>query len=112
MDRDLEDKTNVIKIDQHNADLKHTSMNLSIYHGLTPLNPANITLQEWEQFTRDNIEKAAKEINSARLLRTYVDVLLQQVIDDLRSQYFATNNALRRRIEELKETKTKLEVCF
>ncbi|CAH1155046.1 unnamed protein product [Phaedon cochleariae] len=110
MDRDLEDKSNVMKIDQHNTSLTNTSLNLSIYHGFSPLDPANISLQEWEQYTRQNIEKSAKEINSARQLRSYVDVLLKQVIDDLQNQYHAVNNAFRRRIEELKEAKTKMEV--
>lgn len=38
MDRDLEDKGNVAKIDYRNSILKETSLNLSLYHGFTPLN--------------------------------------------------------------------------
>lgn len=38
--RDLEDKTNVLAIDKHNAGLKETSLNLSLYEGHAPLNPA------------------------------------------------------------------------
>lgn len=37
MDRDLEDKDNVLKIDQHNLELKETDLSLSMYHGYTPL---------------------------------------------------------------------------
>ena len=37
---DLEDKGNVLLIDKHNARLKETDLNLSIYHGKLPLNPA------------------------------------------------------------------------
>ncbi|KAJ8920514.1 hypothetical protein NQ315_005383 [Exocentrus adspersus] len=110
MDRDLEDKGNVLKIDSHNSSLKETSLNLSIYHGFAPLDPANITLEEWEQYTRSNIEKAAKEINSARQLRSYVDTLLKQVVEDLRNQSDIVNEAFRQRIEETKENKLKLEV--
>nr|CAI5860677.1 unnamed protein product [Callosobruchus analis] len=110
MDRDLEDKGNVLKIDTHNTSLTNTSLNLSIYHGFSPLDPATVTLQEWEKYTRRNIENGAKEINSARQLRSYVDTLLIQVIDDLRAQCHAVNNAFRRRIEELKGAKTKMEV--
>lgn len=40
MDRDLENKDNVLKIDQHNLNLNETSLNLSMYHGFTPLDPA------------------------------------------------------------------------
>lgn len=81
-----------------------------MYHGFTPLDPATITVEEWEVFTRQNIERAAKEINSARPLRAYVDTLLKQVFDDLRNQYNVVNDSFRRRIEETKEAKTKLEM--
>ncbi|KAI4462307.1 tektin [Holotrichia oblita] len=110
MDRDLEDKANVLKIDERNLNLKETSLNLSMYHGFTPLDPATITVEEWEVFTRQNIERAAKEINSARPLRAYVDTLLKQVFDDLWNQYNVVNDSFRRRIEETKEAKTKLEM--
>lgn len=40
MDRDLEDKDNVLKIDKHNFILNETSLNLSMYHGFAPLDPA------------------------------------------------------------------------
>lgn len=76
MDRDLEDKGNVLKIDSHNSNLTNTSLNLSIYHGHSPLNPATVTIQEWEVYTRKNIEDAAKEINSARQLRLVESTVL------------------------------------
>ncbi|CAG9832654.1 unnamed protein product [Diabrotica balteata] len=53
---------------------------------------------------------AAKEISCARQLRSYVDILLKQAIDDMDMQCNATNNAFRRRIEELKHIKTRLEI--
>lgn len=40
MDRDLENKDNVLKIDEHNLGLNEKSLNLSMYHGFTPLDPA------------------------------------------------------------------------
>lgn len=110
MDRDLEDKLNVYKIDDHNSGLKETSLNLSLYHGFTPLDRGNVTQEEWEEFTKNNLEKAAKEINSARQLRAYTDILIRQAIDDLWDQYQAVNSALKRRIAETREAKTKMEI--
>ncbi|KAH1017146.1 tektin-1 [Dendroctonus ponderosae] len=110
MDRDLEDKGNVAKIDYQNSILKQTSLNLSLYHGFTPLNRGIITNEEWEEFTKNNIEKAAKEINSARQLRAYTDIIIKQAIDDLWNQYNAVNSAFKRRIAEIREAKTKMEV--
>lgn len=40
MDRDLEDKVNVLKIDGHNLGLDEKSLQLSMYHGHAPLDPA------------------------------------------------------------------------
>ncbi|XP_050304973.1 tektin-1 [Anthonomus grandis grandis] len=110
MDRDLEDKGNVAKIDYQNSILKETSLNLSLYHGFTPLNRGTVTNEEWEEYTNNNIEKAAKEINSARQLRAYTDIIIKQAISDLWDQYNAVNSAFKRRIDEIKEAKTKMEV--
>lgn len=42
MDHDLEDKENNLRIDKHNLTLKETSLNLSIYHGTSRLNPSYV----------------------------------------------------------------------
>ncbi|KAI4488541.1 hypothetical protein M0802_011544 [Mischocyttarus mexicanus] len=110
MDHDLEDKENNLRIDKHNLTLKETSLNLSLYHGTSRLDPSTITLNEWEMQTNNNIVTASKEINNARVIRAYIDTIIKQTIDDLNSQKNATDEAFRRRIEETKEIKTKLEV--
>ena len=40
IDRDIEDKDNVLRIDRHNSTLKDTSLNLSIYFGNAALDPS------------------------------------------------------------------------
>lgn len=59
--------------------------------------------------TRKNILAAAKEINTAKPLRCYIDSILQQIVDDLNDQKNVTNKALRQRIDETREAKIKLE---
>ncbi|CAG9857876.1 unnamed protein product [Phyllotreta striolata] len=110
IDRDLDDKERSKTIDLFNKSRTNTSLELSIYHGFAPLDPSNITMQEWEKFCMDNIQNAAKEIYTCRQLRVYVDTLLRQAVYDLVTQFNATNNAFRSRIEELKDSKTKMEV--
>ncbi|XP_075217942.1 tektin C [Lycorma delicatula] len=107
--RDLEDKTNVLVIDKHNASLKETSLNLSMYQGIASLNPADITKEEWRAFSQQNIDDAVKELVAGRPLRSYIDMLLLQVIEDLLKQYNIVNEAFKERIEEYKESKGKLE---
>ncbi|XP_067011014.1 tektin-1 [Anabrus simplex] len=109
IDRDCEDKYNALKIDDHCVKLEPTSLNLSLYTGTVPLDAGNISQEEWLEFSAKNIERASKEVNNARPLRSYVDTLLKQVIDDLWKQYHVTNEAFRRRIEETREAKEKLE---
>lgn len=60
--------------------------------------------------TNNNIINASKEVNSARPLRCYIDTIIKQVINDLNDQKNATDEAFRRRIEETKEAKIKLEL--
>lgn len=68
-----------------------------------------MTDEEWAMYTQQTIDRAAKELVSGRPLRSYIDQLLKQVIEDLWKQYYGCNDAFRRRIEEYKEAKTKLE---
>lgn len=67
-------------------------------------------MEDWKDYTEELVERAAKEINSARQLRSYIETLLSQVITDLKSQYNLVNAAFTSRIEEQKEVKLKLEV--
>ncbi|XP_003703991.1 tektin C [Megachile rotundata] len=110
MDHELEDKDNNLRIDRHNLTLKENSLNLSIYHGTSRLDPSTIELNEWEMQTNNNIIAASKEVNSARPMRCYIDTAIRQVVDDLNEQKNITDDAFRRRIEETKETKIKLEL--
>ncbi|PSN50247.1 Tektin-1 [Blattella germanica] len=104
LDRDNEDKSNALKIDKYCASLQETSLNLSMYHGIAPLDPGNVTKEEWERFSKQFIERAAKEVNNARPLRSYIDTLLKQIIEDLKNQY----NTLRL-ANEMMRTITRLE---
>lgn len=70
----------------------------------------NVTLSEWVRFSEEVMTKGQQNVNSGRLFRTYVDTLLQEVVFDLRNQYEVTNQAFQRRIEQIKEAKTKLEM--
>ncbi|XP_044733184.1 tektin-1 [Chrysoperla carnea] len=110
IDRDLEDKENALKIDELNTKLTEKSTSLRVYHGVTPLTPSDISWSEWSRFTLNNLEAVSKELNGASPLRAYIDTLLTQCVEDLREQRDATNNAFKRRIDETKEAKNKLEL--
>lgn len=51
-----------------------------------------------------------KELLFARNMRIFIDNTLKKIISDLTNQKKTTDEVLRQRIEETKETKTKLEL--
>lgn len=59
--------------------------------------------------TRTNIQNTAKELNSAKPLRSYVDIILKQVVEDLSNQVGRTDEAFVKRISETRYAKTVLE---
>lgn len=59
--------------------------------------------------TNKNIAATAKELSSAKPLRSYVDILLKQVVEDLQNQVSRTNEAYKKRISEMRYTKIRLE---
>lgn len=69
-----------------------------------------ITLNEWELQTNSNVVDANKQVNSAKQLRCYIDMIIKQTVDDLIRQKNITNEAFRQRIEQTREAKTKLEL--
>lgn len=68
-----------------------------------------INLNEWETQWRETILTGNKEINTANVLRNYIEKSLKRAIDDLNKQKKSTNEALTRRIEQTSEAKIKLE---
>ncbi|KAM3966093.1 tektin-1-like [Aphomia sociella] len=109
LDRDLQYKQAAIDFDKGSLSLKPTDLCLSVYEGYVNLDPANISAQEYNAYSADNIKLAAKEVTSARPIRMYVDTLLKQVIDDLWVAYNKCNHAFTERIKETKIAKGKLE---
>lgn len=68
-----------------------------------------MTPEEWEEFSNKNLLKAERENNSSSNLRSIIDGILMQSLDDLQKQCRAVNLAFEHRIEETQKAKTKLE---
>lgn len=109
LDRDLQYKQGAINIDKNCLAMKPTDLSLSIYEGYSNLDPASISADEYNAYSADNIKMAAREVNSARPMKVFVDTLLKQVIDDLWSAYNKCNHEFNERIKETKLAKAKLE---
>lgn len=59
--------------------------------------------------TQTGIQNTAKELNSAMPLRSYVDIILKQSVEDLINQVGRTNESFAKRISETRYQKTVLE---
>lgn len=70
----------------------------------------SIALEEWEMKTKKNIDDSTKKIQSAKRIRSYIDLILKQIITDLINKKNLTDEAFRQRIEETTQAKEKLEL--
>lgn len=61
------------------------------------------------EYTRIAIQNTAKELNSAKPLRSYIDIILKQFVEDMSNQVGRTNEAFTKRISENRYAKTVLE---
>ncbi|KOB65396.1 Calmodulin-binding protein trpl [Operophtera brumata] len=109
LDRDLQYKQGAIDLDMGSLSLKPTDLCLSVYEGYANLDPAQISADEYNAYSGQNIKMAAREVTSARPIRMFVDTLLKQVINDLLEAYKKCNHAFHERIKETHLAKAKLE---
>ncbi|XP_067217319.1 tektin-1 [Linepithema humile] len=109
IDRDLENKECNLYIDRRNIVLKETDFDLNTSYSTSCLDKSVIKLNEWELQTNNNVVSANKEVNDAKRLRSFIDTIIKQTIDDLNRQKDVTNGVFRQRIEQTQEAKAKLE---
>ncbi|KAK0174941.1 hypothetical protein PV327_010644 [Microctonus hyperodae] len=110
IDSDLDSKDQSIELDEQNLKLKETGLNLSIYHGRAPLDASCITLQEWGLHNDEIVMTTMKELNSTKVLRYYIDDIMKEIVGDLNEQKKKTDESFNKRINEIKEIKSALEM--
>lgn len=70
---------------------------------------SNCEIDEWEAATNKNIQDTSKELNLSANLRSYIDMILNQVVEDVMNQVNRTNEAFKTRIMETSYIKNVLE---
>lgn len=70
---------------------------------------SNSTVLEWTRETTKNIGLCKQEIKCCMSLRSYVEILFKQVVEDISNQFNRTNEQFRSRMEEMRYAKMKLE---
>lgn len=70
---------------------------------------SNSTVNEWTRETTKNIELCKQQIKCAMSLRSYVEIIFKQVVEDVSDRFSRTNEQFRKRMEEMRYAKMKLE---
>ncbi|XP_001631355.2 tektin-1 [Nematostella vectensis] len=109
LEKDRKDKFHANKIDNTCAALKNDSPGLVYARDAVKIEKNSVTPDEWEDFSNKNMLKAEREKNLSTSLRSIIDGLLVQTLNDLMNQCRAVNLAFEKRIEETLKAKTKLE---
>jgi len=110
LEKDLADKFRGLSIDEYCEALTNSSPQISFKSSdVIKVQPNSVSVEEWQDFSYKNIEEAEKERNNSKNLRSMVDTSLATSTNDMNEQVERTNEALAKRVRELKESKVRLE---
>ncbi|CAG5116844.1 unnamed protein product [Candidula unifasciata] len=109
MEKDIKDKFGAQNIDEYCENLRNNSQLIHFNDNVATIDPHSVTLEQWQDFSNDNINYGERERVNSVALRSSIDGLLQQTGNDMRKQVDDTNVALAHRIWECKDAKGKLE---
>lgn len=109
LERDLGDKFKAMSIDKHNRELTDHSSEIRFKNGAARIEGHTTDPEQWQSFSRDNIEFTEKQRQNSAQLRSQIDNYLQAVANDLEKQTRDTNQAYEDRIAEVRQAKERLE---
>lgn len=69
-----------------------------------------MSLEDWLDFSNNNVEKADKQRNNSLMLKSLVDRVLSQTASDLRKQCDVVDTALKNGLKDTKDARDKLAV--
>lgn len=110
LEKDLADKFKGMSIDEYCEALTNSSPQISFKsRDVIKVQPNSVSPEEWQDFSHKNIEAAEQQRTNSVNLRSMVDTSLATSCNDMTEQVERTNEALAKRVRELKESKTRLE---
>lgn len=105
--RDIQDKRKTTEIDVNQTTLKLSEASLKV--DPTRIPPNTTTLREWETFSRQNYDRALKEVGESTTQRYQIFNLIEEVANELTGQADAVDSALRERGHEVQQALTELK---
>ncbi|XP_062888010.1 tektin-1 [Mobula hypostoma] len=109
LEKDLQDKATALKVDKFTANLTNNSPDIDYWSNVIRTEGSSVSPEEWQDFTNSNIVNADKQKNNSTTMCALVDSILSETTGDMLKQVESGNRAFRRRVQETKDAKSKLE---
>jgi len=109
LEMDWSDKKEAEEIDSFCGGLKNEHTSKQFHAGSAKFQEIQSTPESWAQFTHDNITRAEHERMASIQLRTLIDNVLQDTSRDMREQADSVDSSFQKRVEEVQDSKNKLE---
>ncbi|XP_066236100.1 tektin-4 [Saccopteryx leptura] len=106
---DWSDKVEAYNIDETCARYHNQSTDVQFHPHSAKFEESASTRETWAKFTQENLCRAEHERLASSNLRGLIDCILRDTAEDLRLQCDTVNLAFGRRLEELEDTRHKLE---
>ncbi|XP_006104986.1 tektin-4 [Myotis yumanensis] len=106
---DWSDKVEAYNIDETCALYNNQSTEVQFHPHSTKFEESASTPETWARFTQENLQRAERERLASFNLRGLIDCILRDTSEDLRLQCDSVNLAFGRRLEELEDSRHKLE---
>lgn len=109
LEQDFSNKQKSLDIEEFNLSLTEKQMSSFVKNFEIIPNSYTCSHEEWKSATHKYIENTNNEVGTSQSVRSFVDILLKQVVESLNIQVSKTNEAFNRRISEMRYTKNRLE---
>lgn len=109
LNSDHRDKMETLDIDRGCLSLNLTSPNISLKVNPTRVPKDSTTLQQWDEFSRFNKDRADAEMKAAIELREAIALTIAQTNNELEAQRVTTEFAFRKRLREMEGVYSELK---
>ncbi|ESN94123.1 hypothetical protein HELRODRAFT_193843 [Helobdella robusta] len=109
LEKDIQNRSEAVNIDRENIELKNHQFNIQLNNLSQFAARRPTSVDEWESLTNDRINQSNQIVKNCTDLQSLVSGILKQTSEDMASQKKLTDEALSRRIYDVRNAKDKLE---
>ncbi|XP_048221957.1 tektin-3 [Perognathus longimembris pacificus] len=110
LEKDLSDKQTAYRIDDKCHHLRNTSEGIAFFRGVENIDATISVPESWAKFTDDNILRSQNERAASAKMREETETLLTVTTNEMWNQFNKVNWSFTKRIAEIGEAKSKIQV--